>query len=77
MFQSALTCREYQKFITIAKESRQKAIEMLVKYTYTDQMVLHDLLEAVESDSLPPNLTWNEMECRIQDDIIKGKYKTK
>ena len=75
MFQSAITCREYNHFIEVCKESEEEALKLLVKYTNTDQEFLHDHINAIWHGGKLPKCPFNTQECELQEKIMRGDYK--
>ena len=75
MFQSAITCRDYQKFIDVCKESREEAEKLLCRYTNTDQELLNDVILSIWEGKTMPHIPFNEGECALQEAIIRGDYR--
>ena len=59
MFQSAITCRDYQKFIDVCKESREEAEKLLCRYTNTDQELLNDVILSIWEGKTMPHIPFN------------------
>ena len=74
MFQSAITCREYNHFIEVCKESEEEALKLLVRYTNTDQDLLYDVIKSIHHGATMPHIPFNEQECELQEKIIRGEY---
>ena len=75
MFQSAITCREYEHFIEVARESEEEALKLLCRYTNTDQQLLHDALDAIRHGAKLPKSPFSHQECELQDAIARGDFK--
>lgn len=75
MFQSAITCREYEHFIEVARESEEGALKLLCRYTNTDQQLLHDVLDSIRHGGEMPKSPFSHQECELQDAIARGDFK--
>ena len=75
MFQSAITSLEYDHFIEVCRESEQDARSLIVKYTNTDQELLHDVIDAIHHGGSWPHIPFNHSESVLQQKIRNGEYR--
>ena len=75
MFQSAITCREYEHFVEVAKESEEEALKLLCRYTNTDQQFLHDVLDEIRHGGRAPKSPFSPLEGELQDAIARGDFR--
>ena len=75
MFQSAITCREYERFVEVARRSEEEALKLLCRYTNTDQQLLHDVLDAIRHGAKMPKAPFSPQEGNLQDAIARGDFK--
>ena len=75
MFQSAISCREYEEFVQIAKRSEEEAERVLIRYTNTTQAMLQEVINYFHHDGRLPQTSFSHSECVLQEAIRKGKYK--
>ena len=75
MFQSAITSREYEHFVEVCKRSEEEARALAIKYTNTDQALLHDLIDAIWHDGGIPQTPFFHSESVLQEKISRGDYK--
>ena len=75
MFQSAISCKDYYYFVEVCKESEEKAIQLKCKYTNTTQDMLQETINAIWHGGQLPQLSFTELECKLQDKIARGDFK--
>lgn len=75
MFQSAISCRDYEKFCTVCAESEEAALQLIVKYTNTDQDLLHAVIDHIHHGGKAPEPPFGHNECELQEAIARGDYR--
>ncbi len=75
MFQSAISCKEYEHFVQVAKESEEEAEKLLVRYTNTTQNMLQEVINHFHHGGKLPETSFAHSECELQDAIARGDYK--
>ena len=75
MFQSAISCKQYEEFVAICQRSEEEALALVVRYTNTDQDLLHAVVEAIWHGGKMPHPPFGHNECELQDAIAAGKFK--
>jgi hypothetical protein len=74
MFQSAITCQEYENFLKVCKKSEEEAIKIMIRYTNTDQDFLRGVIDAIWHDGKLPDMPFMTSECELQQKIRDGSY---
>ena len=74
MFQSAISCRDYEHFVAVCRESEEEALKLLTRYTNTDQDLLHEVVNAIHHGGIMPHIPFTHSECELQDAIASGDY---
>lgn len=75
MFQSAITCREFEHFVSVCKDSEEEALKLVTRYTNTDQDLLHAVIDAIHHGGKFPQTPFTHSECVLQEKIARGDYK--
>ena len=75
MFQSAISCRDFEHFVSVCKESEEEALKILTRYTNTDQDLLREVVNAIHHGGKFPQIPFTHSECEIQDKIASGEYR--
>jgi len=74
MFQSAITCKQFEDFVKLCKESKEEALKVCCQYTNTDQDLLREVIEAIHHGGKFPQTPFTHSECEVQNKIMKGYY---
>ena len=75
MFQSAITSREYEHFVEVCKRSKEDAIDLMIKYTNTDQAFLQEVIDHIWGDGDYSSAPFSHRETLLQEQISQGKFK--
>ncbi len=74
MFQSAISCKDYNHFVQVCKESEEKAMNLMIKYTNTTQGLLQETIDAIWHGGKLPDTSFSDSECALQEKIARGEY---
>ena len=75
MFQSNISCKDYEAFVAVAKESESEALKLIIKYTNSTQAMLQEVINYFHHGGSLPQTSFSHSECILQRAIERGDYK--